>query len=962
MSTGDLVPSDQQADEATSLRSFTTQVSGGHVDTVVNAQRVGDIHVHEAPGARWTRRFARPEEIAAAQQTLEELPLDAIPAPGLLPPGSRMTLTPNPLFVGREGDLRELARTLKAGDAIAIGQVQAAAASGLGGMGKTQLACEFAYRYGRYFEGGVYWLSFATPADIPSQVAECGRAGHMDVRPDFNELPLDDQEQLVVGEWRGAVPRLLIFDNCEDEETLATWKPAVGESRVLVTARRGQWDDTLAMKVMPLGTLNRQESVTLLRRHRPDLPDDSPELDQITSELGDLPLALHLAGSYLKRYANSITPTAYVEQLQQPNLLQHRSLEGTGRSPTEHELSVERTFALSYDKLDADSPIDVRALSLLARAACFAPGEVIPRAILLATITAFDDRPDAQLNAEDALARLVELGLLEVEAQGSLRLHRLLAAFVREVMPYEQAQGVVEFVLAETTNRFVYAQDLAALTTLQPHLRFARDMALERMDLGTAALSSALGRYLRLLGSYKQAQPYLEQALALFERHVGSNHLFTAVHINNLAVVLQAQGEYASARLLLERALAIREQAFGFDHLDTALNINNLASVMEAQGDYTGARSLYERALAIRERAADSDNLSIANSLSNLGNVLRVQGDYAAARALLERTLAIREQVLGIDHPATASSLSNLGGVLQAQGNHAGARSLQERALAAREQALGPDHPDTATSLNNLASVLSSQGNISAAKPLYERALAIREQTLGSHHPDTATSLSNLAGLLEEQGEVARAKSLYERTLAISEQVLGPDHPDTAISLSNLASLLRLKGDYAVARPLYERALSIHERTLGSDHPSIATDLNNLANVLEVQGDTNVARQFYERALAIRERALGPDHPDVAISLNNLAGLLSSQGDYAGARPLLERALVIQLRVLGPDHPDVARGLNNLAVLLREQGDYTGARPLYERALAIYEPALGPDHPYTRKVRDNLDSLPGSNE
>jgi len=550
---------------------------GQSVDRQYNA--AGDIHVHEAPGARWSRRFVRPEEIAAAQQKLEELPLDAIPAPGVLPHGSRMTLKPNPLFVGREGDLRELARTLKAGDAISIGQVQAAAASGLGGMGKTQLACEFAYRYGRYFEGGVYWLSFATPVDIASQVAECGRPGHLDVRPDFNELPLDDQVQLVIGEWRSAVPRLLIFDNCEDEETLATWKPAVGESRVLVTTRRGQWDDTLAMTVMPLGTLNRQESVALLRRHRPDLLDDSPDLDLLASELGDFPLALHLAGSYLKRYANSIRPTAYMEQLRQPNLLQHRSLEGTGRSPTEHELSVARTFALSYDKLDPLTPGDARALALLARAACFALGEVIPRATLLATIVTADGGTDALLEADDALTRLVELGLLEVEAQGAPRLHRLLAAFVQQVMTDNEAQGNVERVVMEAAQSLIGAQDVASLTSLQPHLRFVADGALPRKDSRAVSLSDVQGRSLHLIGSYQEARRYVEASLAIREQALGPDHPDVAVSLNNLAVLLRAQGDDTGARPLFERALAIRERALGPDHPNTLMVRDNLKSL-----------------------------------------------------------------------------------------------------------------------------------------------------------------------------------------------------------------------------------------------------------------------------------------------------------------------------------------------------------------------------------------------
>ena len=142
---------------------------------------------------------------------------------------------------------------------------------------------------------------------------------------------------------------------------------------------------------LPLGILQRDESLALLRHHRPDLAAGDADSEAIAAELGDLPLALHLAGSFLARYRQAITPAAYLAQLRQPTLLAHRSLQGGALtrelSPTQHEQHVARTFALSYDRLDPADPTDASALALLARAAYFAPGQPIPRDLLLATIT-----------------------------------------------------------------------------------------------------------------------------------------------------------------------------------------------------------------------------------------------------------------------------------------------------------------------------------------------------------------------------------------------------------------------------------------------------------------------------------------------------------------------------------------------------------------------------------------------
>ena len=384
---------------------------------------------------------------ARAETRLAAMPLNAVPAPAPLPAGSRMPLARNALFVGRETDLKALAKALKAGETAAVGQI--AAATGLGGIGKTQLASEFVHRYGQYFLGGVFWLSFADPAAVSAEIGTCGGPGGMKLRDDFGSLPLTDQVQLVAAEWQGPLPRLLVFDNCEDEALLARWRPRAGGCRVLVTSRRGTWSLYLGVHALSLGVLARSESLALLRQHRPDLVPDDPLLDAIAAELGDLPLALHLAGSYLARYQHAPFGqlAAYLEAVRRPDLLAHRSLTIEGASPTGHEQHVARTFALSYDRLQPTDEIDQMALVTLARAAWFAPGVAIPRALVRASAGVDGADEPAALCFEDGLARLRELGLIAEQETGALVLHRLLAAFVRS------AAGEAEHIAARSRRR-----------------------------------------------------------------------------------------------------------------------------------------------------------------------------------------------------------------------------------------------------------------------------------------------------------------------------------------------------------------------------------------------------------------------------------------------------------------------------------------------------------------------------
>jgi hypothetical protein len=310
-----------------------------------------------------------------------------------------------------------------------------------------QLACEFVYRYGRYFHG-VYWLSFAEPGGVPAQIAACGGSGRMELRPDFHTLPLEERVQAVMSEWQNELPRLLVFDNCEEEELLDTRLPPTGGCRVLVTSRRSSWDESLDVIELPLDVFVRQESVELLRKYRPDLAVDSPELDAIADELGDLPLALDLSGRFLQRYRREVTPTAYLAAIRRPDLLEHPSLrEARGISPTRHDMDVWRTFAVSYWRLDADDETDATAIRLLARAAHLAPGEPIPDDLLAWTLEApesDDDPPEPTTTVRDALDRLTELGLLERSGDETLRMHRLVAAFALAEVPDDEAQTAAE--------------------------------------------------------------------------------------------------------------------------------------------------------------------------------------------------------------------------------------------------------------------------------------------------------------------------------------------------------------------------------------------------------------------------------------------------------------------------------------------------------------------------------------
>jgi tetratricopeptide (TPR) repeat protein len=669
----------------------------------------------------------------------------SIPPVRPLPAGSRMPQASNPLFVGREEEMRTLKQSLTPGSNALVGVH--AAVVGMGGVGKTQLAIEFAHHYGQDYPGGVFWLNFAGEEDPINEVARCGGPEGMDLEK-WSEMKAPEQSSRVHKHWEeNEHASLLIFDNAEDPAAVEKWRPKHGHGSVLITSRRDDWPPKMGVKPLGIETLPRQKSLDLLAEVRPIIASNSKErdaADKICDCLGDLPLALTVAAFYLRKY-KSESLAEYLKALSAQPAIQDSSLE-----------KVALSFAVSYNKLKPENATDALAQKLFHLASWFAPVS-INRDLLIASAGVDATDRKACHAAEDALGRLRDLGLIKEEPNGRLLLHRLLRDFAR-LNPHErldqekalQAVGESLFEFASQENNSGLPQ---ALARERVHLREVA-AEIELVDAESAAnLYAQLGRNGRALALFQEAKEYYERALKLDESVYGLDHPNVAIDLNNLGLVLRNLGDFIGARVNYDRALKIGETVFGLNHYHVATYVNNLGLVLQDLGDLAGARANIERALKIGEAIHGPEHPTVAIRINNLGSVLQDLGDLAGARANYERALRIDESVYGSNHPEIAIDVSNLGSVLQDLGDLNGARTNFERALKIDESVYGPDHPDIATDVSNLGSVLQNLRDLAGARACYEWALKIRKKFLGEDHPHTKIAQSNLNVLTEEENE-----------------------------------------------------------------------------------------------------------------------------------------------------------------------------------------------------------------
>jgi len=728
--------------------------------------------------------------------------------PGALPEIWNIPHLRNPNFTGREQLLRELRAALTSGGTRGIVPIV-----GLGGVGKTQLALEYAYRHTADYDI-VWWLRAEDAATLSADYARLA------TQLGLPEKDLADQQATgaAARSWLDHNPGwLLILDNARGAADCRDHLPMGTAGHVLITSRDSNWG-TVA-KPIQLPVLPRSEAVEFLQK-RCDR-DEPTVAGELSDALGDLPLALEHAGAYIGTAAISIAD--YLARYHQyaSELLQYRPAEAT------YPQSVATAWHISFERLQTEAP---GALELLYVTAFLAPDDIDPALVSPAF-------PDA-IQSDGARAALRRYSLLDVSG-GSISVHRLVQAVTRDRLAKEGQ----ELKCAEA------AADLVAKA-----FRFKED----------------------LVETWGPSSRLLPHALTVAEhcQRLGVALKSVARLLNEVGLYLKHLGQLPEAEGILRRALTIVEKTYGPDHPEVAIYLNNIGTVLRARGDLDGALQNTERALAIDQKVYGPEHPNVATEANNIGMILQAQGDLPGALRYTQRGLEIDEKLYGPDHPKVARRASNMGQILRQQGGSvrlAEALRHTQRALAIFEKAFGLDHPEVATTANNMSTILRDQGDLSGALWYAQRALVIDERVYGPNHPNLATTANNVGQILQAQGDLEGALDHTQRALAIAEKVYGPDHPDVAAMASNVAMILKAQGDLLGALRYAQRALATDEKAYGPDHPSVARDANNIGHILKDQGDLAAALRYVQRALRIIEATYGPENPRTKGCAHNLA-------------------------------------------------------------------------------------------
>ncbi|KAK8849069.1 TPR-like protein [Apiospora arundinis] len=661
---------------------------------------------------------------------------------------------------------------------------------GLGGVGKSQIAIEYAYRVReeQSSDTWVFWVHASSAAryeqgfrDIADYLKLPGRSNPQTniFRLLYNWLRSEKS-----GKW------VLILDNVDDasfllrspanqgdeqgrgsasqiqDQPLISYVPCCQHGAILITSRNRDAATKLVEPhgIIPVEPMNRADALSLvekkLRLSIQDTQNDMRAAGSLVETLEYMPLAIVQAIAYISHKAPRCSVQQYVEMFTRNDKKKVTLLNydrGQLRRDREAKNSITITWQISFEHIREMQPTATDMLSVMS----FCDRQI--------------DDSDSSSNGddefEDDIAILRDYSIISVNENNTFTMHRLVQLATRIWLEAEgqQQRWMSEFIyrLATQVPPNGEYENWATWQTLLPHVLLAAtqrpedEESLYRLFLIRYKASWYLMEIGRGYESQKMAEDVMKYAIKTF----GRAHMNTLRAISLVARAHLYKGQWATAETLYRQYLEFEKELYKVDHSGTLLAMNNLAGALVGQGRWGEAQELQVQVLKRREEKLETDHPDTASSMHSLAWILCNQGRLEKAEEIAMQVIGIRKAKLGTDHPDTLTSMNTLAVILQRRGRLEEAEKLDIQVLESRKEKLGADHPDTLANLNNLALVVKDLGRDDEAISLMGQCVRLRKDRLGIEHPHYQGSLSILNSWEDERRESNLRKRLFENEM-----------------------------------------------------------------------------------------------------------------------------------------------------------------------------------------------------
>jgi len=820
--------------------------------------------------------------------------------------GPRFPGTPPPVwnvpprgtaFVGRGKALEELRDRLSG----AVTALMPQAVYGLGGVGKTQLAIEYAHRFAGDYDL-VWWIDAEDAGRVRSALAELAEELGLSAATGVQRAAEDALKALRQG--RPHSRWLIILDNADNPDVIRELLPH-GTGHVLITSRNQLW--TKHVPATELGVFDRGESTRLLRDRIPGLSE--AEADQVAERLGDLPLAIEQAAAWLTLTAMPVD--RYLRLLETSDVLRILS----ENKPPSYPRSAVATWLLSLQRLRDQSPA---AAGLLEICSFLAPEE-IPVSLFTGDrfarlVTRYDPTLSDPVLQSLVIREIGQYALARVDARNnSIKIHRLVQETIQgQIDPGvcdEVRQNAQELLIAANPGDPDKPANWPQYARLFPHLRPAG--MVDATSPAARQLIVDVVRSLHQRGDSASSRQLAEEALGNWRRDSCPEDDVTMLRLRfNLANAQRALADFDVARTANEDVHNRLTRLLGKSHPYTLMTARSLGADLRALGRYAEAEQMDKQTVQGFAATFGTEHPQTLVAEHNHAVSLRLVGDFRSAADLDRRIYQSRLDRFGERDPSTLVSASHYGRDLRDIGDLRGSAELLARTLTMQRQAIGVDHPQTLRTAQTLSSTLRQLGRFTEAYDLIGDTISRYRRGHGSLHPETLSCEMTLATVHSASGEDAVALRIAHALLPRHREALGEHHSFTLACAHNLAVFLRRTGDHGSAQA---NTMDVRNRLiadLGENHPYVLAVALNLANDAFALDGAHVALAMDEAVYPRFAELLGADHPDTMSAAVNLSVSRRAAGASDAAEYLLHRAITGLIDIFGEQGPRVLQARN----------------------------------------------------
>ena len=810
-------------------------------------------------------------------------------------------------FTGRVAELEALRTNLVLRDRA---HPPAQVISGMGGIGKTEIATEYIHRHRDEYEI-IWWIRAEHHDRVRDALVSLGQ--RLELRLAGGGVGRDRTIAAVLEALESGVrPRwLLVFDNAAQPLDLQRYLPTCPPGgHIIITSRLQNWPGYIEADSIEVSPFTEEEAISFLRRRVPALgrigrleEDEwrSGEAGRLGAALGHLPIAIEHAAAYLTETKQSVD-----DYLTQFNANAHRLL---SEELSDFPASVSATWTMSTALLTED------AEHLFNLCAFFSP-EPIAGELILESAHAISDPValreflSSSPRFRAAATQLNRLSLVKVDgARDQLQMHRVVQAVTRGQLRqnrramYQAYRAAVDTLLAESNpgNPDRGSNDAAYELSLQ-HLESDRNfLNTSNPDLRRLIIDQV--RRLHLRGGHVEAAQFGQDALRVWRERLGRDDLQTLSIAVEVAIAMRLDGHAADARRLTREALPLLRSRYGEEHEVALLCANAYGGDLRTRAQFEEALELDRDLLPKFERVFGPDHERTLNVRNNMAADYRRLGRLQEALETDRRTFEDRRRILGPNDLRTLASHDAVAIDLRGLGRYQESLDIARKVVGAFAAAGGRENPDWLNARKGFAAALRKAGHHWDALQESEDVVQRYQDYLGPEHTYTLRAATNLINDRRAVGDLVRAEELGREVQDRCRQAGFPFDFSYA-ALASLASVLRVSGHPEEARRYDLQAREGFIETYGDLHPfTVAVNINYAAD-LAACGELAAAIRMGQETLANCRNILGAEHPDTLMAAANLAIDEAASGNQAAADQLLADALRRYEETLTTEHPE----------------------------------------------------------